>query len=407
MVNLGKASRMKKILVVANDFPYPPAHGAAVDMWNRIRILVEMGYRVDLLASVKETPAQESIDEVKRYVGNLWIVSRSQSLGSFLSWIPFQVRSRAALAKIKLDGDFDAVILEADYVAEVLKNPGVRGSKLILRIHNEQVLYFRELAQGSKNWLRKAYFLSESFKFRLFSPVVLRKCNLLWFISDSERAEHVRKKREDESKSYFLPTHVSPENLRPFVSGEPTALFIGSLTISHNTDSVVWYLENVHSRLLDIEGYSFQVAGRTAGQSITWLKEMVQRNRKAALEADPAVLDDLYRKASVFVNPVIVGAGIKIKVVQALEAGVPVVSTTMGIEGTGFKDGVHVLVADTPAAFTECVRRILTEKGLGEFLVGNAQSYLRDRYDMKVNMDRTLSQLLAANEEVKVVRDAR
>ena len=50
---------MKRILVVANDFPYPPDHGAAVDMWDRILTLEEMGYSIDLLASAREMPSKD------------------------------------------------------------------------------------------------------------------------------------------------------------------------------------------------------------------------------------------------------------------------------------------------------------------------------------------------------------
>jgi hypothetical protein len=71
----------------------------------------------------------------------------------------------------------------------------------------------------------------------------------------------------------------------------------------------------------------------------------------------------------------------------------------MGIEGTGFKDSVHVLVADTPKAFAECVRSVITEPDLAEFLVHNAQSFLRERYDMKINMHQTLSQLLSPHQD--------
>ena len=209
---------------------------------------------------------------------------------------------------------------------------------------------------------------------------------------------HVRKNPQDEKKSFFLPTHVNPGALRPYVEGGTTALFIGSLTITHNTDSVEWYIKHVHPLLLDLDGYSFHVAGRTAGQPISDLREMVEHNVKVTLEEDPVILGPLYDKAAVFVNPVIRGAEIKIKIVQALEAGVPVVSTSMGIEGTGFSDGVHVLVADTPEGFAGAVRRILTEPGLGETLLRNAQEFLRDRYDMKTNMERTLSNLLGAGD---------
>ena len=390
---------MKRILVVANDFPFPPAHGAAVDMWNRILNLREMGYTVDLLATVKDTPDDIRLNEVRKHVENLWVVHRNSNIRSLLSLVPFQVRSRATLEHVNIDHRFDGIILEADYVAFFLKNPAARGAKLILRVHNEQVSYFRELAEGAAGWLKKLYFYSESFKFRFFSQLVMRKCDLIWFISDSDREEQVQRHPSDDKKFLFLPTHVSPRDLKPFSGNGNTALFIGGLTISHNSDSVKWYIKNVHPQLADLKEYAFQVAGRTAGRPIPELRNLAQRNPGVLLEEDPVVLDWLYEHSAVFVNPVIRGAGIKVKVVQAIQAGVPVVSTSMGIEGTGFKDSVHVLVADTPKAFAECVRSVITEPGLAEFLVHNAQSFLRERYDMKINMHQTLSQLLSPHQD--------
>lgn len=385
---------MKSILVVAMDFPYPPGHGSAVDMWGRVLVLKEMGYRVDLLASVNELPGEDLKQAVRGHVGNLWIVLRKRDLRSALSFLPFQVQSRIDLQNIQLGQHYDAVVLESEYVAAFLKNPAARQTKLILRVHNEQVEYFREFAEGSKNFLKKLYYYSEALKFRFFSPKVMRACDLLWFISDSERQAHVREIPQDNSKSFFVPTHVRSTTMPPFAASGRTALFIGTLTISHNSDAVAWYIEQIHPLLSDLEGYAFQVAGRTAGRPITALKQLVQQHSNVFLEEDPIVLDGLYQSAAVFVNPVICGAGVKVKVIQALQAGMPLVSTSMGVDGTGFQDSIHLLVGDTAEEFAACVRRLMTEPMLAESLVRNAQAFLAERYDMKSSMGKVLSDTL-------------
>ncbi len=73
---------MKSILVVAMDFPYPPGHGSAVDMWTRMLALKEMGYRIDLLATVNKMPNENLMQTVREHVGNLWIVLRRRALSS-------------------------------------------------------------------------------------------------------------------------------------------------------------------------------------------------------------------------------------------------------------------------------------------------------------------------------------
>lgn len=393
----GDHSLMKSILVVAMDFPYPPGHGSAVDMWARVLVLKEMGYRVDLLATANEMPSEDLLRFVRGQVGNLWILPRRRGLRSTLSFLPFQVRSRIDLQNIQLNQHYDAVILESEYVAAFLKNPAARNAKIILRVHNEQITYFREFAEGSTSWLKKIYYYSESLKFRFYSERVMRKCDLLWFISDNERQMHVQENPQDDSKSFFVPTHVKPTELRSFAAASRTALFIGTLTISHNSDAVAWFIDRIHPLLSDLEGYAFQVAGRTAGQPIPILKQLVQQHSNVFLEEDPVVLDGLYESAAVFVNPVICGAGVKVKVIQALQAGMPIVSTSMGVEGTGFKDSIHLLIADTPEGFAACVRRLIIEPKLAESLVRNAQTFLAEKYDMSVSMGRVLSEVIGAS----------
>lgn len=386
---------MKSILVVANDFPYPPDHGAAVDTWALILILAEMGYSVDLLASVRELPDKDRMQVMRERVGNIWVVPRRCGPRSALSFVPFQVRSRIDLRDVAISQRYDALILGADYVAPFLKNPAATGAKRILRIHNEQISYFRELAEGAANLLKKYYYFSESFKYRFFASSMMKACDSLWFISDSDRQNHVQENPQDDRKSFFLPMHVDSSGMQPYRAEGRTVLFLGSLTITHNTDSVEWYVREVHPLLSDVEGYSFQVAGRTAGQPVPFLQQMVQQNRNVSLIENPVVLDDIYGGAAVFVNPVIRGAGFKVKLIHALQAGLPVVTTSMGVEGTGFKDSVHLLVADTPREFANCVRKLLTDPDLAESLVRNAQAFLAERYDMKASMQKALSKILS------------
>src|ERR1700756_4946248 len=100
---------MVRILFVANDFPYPPDHGAAVDMWNRISILKRLGFAVDLIATVKSHPKPEHISVIRPFVQDLWIVERNRGLSTMLTLEPFQVRSRSALRNIPLRESYDAV----------------------------------------------------------------------------------------------------------------------------------------------------------------------------------------------------------------------------------------------------------------------------------------------------------
>src|SRR6516225_5292883 len=108
---------MDRILVVATDFPYPPRHGAAVDMWNRILSLKELGFALDLITTVRTHPRREDVEAVQRIVEHLWVLERSRGISAALSLTPFQVRSRKALQDIALTESYEAVLLESEYMA--------------------------------------------------------------------------------------------------------------------------------------------------------------------------------------------------------------------------------------------------------------------------------------------------
>src|SRR5262249_22016451 len=147
-----------------------------------------------------------------------------------------------------------------------LKNDRLRARKLILRVHNDEARFFRELSRTSRNLVLKAFHRAEAARFDWLSPRIMRKCQELWFISDHEMKEHVKSHPGDANKSFFVPPRVDIKAMRQQPLGGKNVLFIGTLAFANNLRGVEWYISNVHSWLRDVPGYSFVVAGNTRGQ---------------------------------------------------------------------------------------------------------------------------------------------
>ena len=84
----------------------------------------------------------------------------------------------------------------------------------------------------------------------------------------------------------------------------------------------------------------------------------------------------------------------RVKILEAMATGVPVVSTTIGCEGLAVRDGEHLLIADTPKAFSEACARVLQDAELAARLTANARQLILDRYDAKIAL-RTLDTIYA------------
>jgi glycosyltransferase involved in cell wall biosynthesis len=140
------------------------------------------------------------------------------------------------------------------------------------------------------------------------------------------------------------------------------------------------------------------VAGSTSGRASAHLfvKEL-QQQRRCSVHVDVGDLTALYNGCAVFINPMQRGTGLKIKNINAIERRVPVVTTSVGNDGSGFRDKEHVRVADTPTEFGSAVDELLKDECLSKQMTTRAYCYLTRHYNSEANLQRLLRGLILEN----------
>ncbi len=88
-----------------------------------------------------------------------------------------------------------------------------------------------------------------------------------------------------------------------------------------------------------------------------------------------------YAKALAVVVPLRVGAGTRLKILEAMALGVPVISTTLGAEGIAVEDGKNILLADTEQQMIDALERIANDCSFRRHLTGAARDLVSKRYD--------------------------
>ncbi|TFE28179.1 glycosyltransferase family 4 protein [Cohnella luojiensis] len=368
-----------KILIVCSDFPYPADHGARVDTWGRIKVLAELGWKIHLAVCGKEKPSEADLEAVSAYVEQVKLCDRRSKLADFMHATPMQARSRDELRHVDIDGDYDYVLLEGDYVYPILDNPKIRHDSVILRVHNDEAVYFKALARSTNNVIHKLYYRMESGKFARLQKKMLEKVDKYLFISNKEFETFQR--RHPSAQSLFLPPPVALGNFSSGTFQRKNVVFIGSLFMPNNREAIQWYLANVHPLMLKEPDYKFIVAGNSRKMSLSWLEQYDLTN--VIVHDTPKSLDDIYKSGYLFVNPMRNGAGVKLKTIEAIQNGLPVISTSIGYEGTGLVDNEHILIADDPEVFYRKIKHLFDNPHSAKALVDSSQNFLRKHYNHK------------------------
>lgn len=393
--------KKNKILVVCGDVPYPANHGGRVDVMQKLIAFKDLDFDVDLLVCSSGHISPEVRGVLSRYVNNIYFCHRAnQILALFISifnFLPYQVASRYSIIKIKINKNYDYIVCESDYVFLALKNKSIKCEKKILRVHNDEAIYFTELMKSERVFIKKAYYFIESILFSFLKRKIYKEFDLYWFISNDEYNNFIRNRTNDVNHFYWVPPHMPCEirfdNDKFNTTHELKLLFVGNLFTPNNVNGIVWYLENVHGKVISkFNKISLIIAGNAKGNVPVALLNAVDKLKdisKISIVEGPTdkELSNIYHSSHVFINPMLAGAGVKLKTIDAMRNSMAVVSTTIGIEGTGLVNGKHVLVADTEDAFCQSILDLAKNKDKIKELAEHAYKYVEDNFNMKQKLD--------------------
>ena len=159
-------------------------------------------------------------------------------------------------------------------------------------------------------------------------------------------------------------------------------LYIGTMNWYPNAHGLRWFIEKVIP-LIERErpGTVFHVvgSGKPETEFLNTLKADVPVKFWSFQRDDAWFL----HRAKVFVIPLWIGAGARVKLITAWGAGTPVVSTTFGAEGSDARDGENILLADDPQAFADSVLRLLNDRKYGENIAHAAFETVREKYTVE------------------------
>lgn len=391
------------------DLPYPPDNGARADIWDRLRAMNRLGYIVHALVMAQKVPPKERyINEMRSLVSSLQFVER-RPLGMSLATItPTYIQRNSPLAEVPLRDQYDLTLMEEENTLPICDNPSLQTALRVLRVHNDALAYMWQYAKAEENLVRKLFICLDALRMIPYSKSVHRRVDSLWFISQSECQRFTASHPGAAAKAAWLPPCITLREKPQRTNAHcKRVLFVGNFYTSLNRQGLRWYLNHIHPLVTRDPGYELVIAGSTQGRPAAHLfAEELKQETRCTVHVDLEDTQPLYQDSAVFINPMRSGAGVKLKSVHAIERGIPVVSTSVGNEGSGFEDKVHLRIADTPVEFASALTNLLNDSGDREHLALRAREQLIRLYGCEANIRRLITNLLSYNSRNSADKDA-
>jgi len=304
---------------------------------------------------------------------------------SYLSRLPLSVernRSRhmRRLVEERLaEGQYDATFVDGWLMAQYL--PDAFPGLALLHQHNAEHVIWRRQGERQRNPLLRAVLRLEYERVRRYEAAILPRFDTVFAVSAADREALIDLGAQPE-RVCILPNLPDPALLeRPalsFAQTEPLLLYFGTLSWQPNIEGLQYLLRYVFPLLRRrIPDARLVVAGKGASAD---LQRLAGRTDGVEFQGPIQDPEPLYRRARLFVEASPTGGGTRLKVLNALARGLPVVASPEGAEGLDAVPGHHLLVAGDPESMAAAMARLIADDGLWRTLSENARALVRRLY---------------------------
>jgi glycosyltransferase involved in cell wall biosynthesis len=375
-----KARELKLLMLVAN-FPFGIVSGWHTRVQQMIKFFGSR-YELTLMTAMPREELGPVRKETFEHLHAVLGVEQSRTEAATPPGTPFRVREhytsvyRDALRTLPTD-QYHAAMIDQVFLAEFLRDIDTLP---VLTEHNIESKLLRQAAEREwatelplhyQNAAREAELL-EQYENRVWPEFALRAV-----VSEADREE--MNHRVQDGRVVVASNGVDPDSwIEDVTFTADTVLFVGHLAYLPNVDGVTWFLDEIWPQVRKLRpGARLIVAGRDPSPVV---KLAVARSEGVELVASPVSMGAVAVRASVAVAPLRLGSGTRIKILESMAWGLPVVSTVRGAEGIDALDEEHMLLRDDPQQFAEAVVRLLSDEATWTRMRTESAALVREHY---------------------------
>jgi glycosyltransferase involved in cell wall biosynthesis len=382
-----------RILQLMNKVPWPPKDGGAIACLNMTKGFSMLGHEVTVLSMntskhhirIKDMPADVRSKADFRLVEVPASISWLEAtLNLLFSRLPYNAQRFISdefsneLAKVLTEKSFDIIQLEGLYLCPYI--PIIRKyskSLIAYRAHNIEYEIWERTATLSEGF-RSKYLRNLSRRIKRFEVSYLNSYDLLVPITDRDGI--ILDKLGNTKPRHTSQTGIDFASLVPTARKLefPSLFHIGALDWAPNQEGLIWFFNQcwpkIHQENPDLK---FYLAGRNAPE---WFERIIKQEGVVYLGEINDAYDFINSKA-VMVVPLFSGSGMRIKIIEGMALGKPIVTTDIGTEGIPTENGKNILIANDADKFTDAIKQLINDRDLSNRIGKSAIGFIQEKFD--------------------------
>lgn len=378
-----------QVLFLSTWFPYPTDNGSKIRVHYLLKALAQR-HQVHLISFAFDTAAPDHAHELRAWGIKVQAVhanpfNQQQKMGArrFLSPAPavtYPVREMSEAVQAAIGQRFVDVAIASIEVTATYVNLLPLTTKRVLEEHNSLTRWMRERYQAQTTPIQRLRCWLSWLKASRYEARLFNQFDLCTMVSEQDRQTSLRLVRDLKRRIEVIPNGVDCQRNRGGFSPVSTnrLIYTGALTYQANYNAVKYFLAEVYPIVQQtVPDVTLTITGSNTGVNLSELK----LDNSVSFSGYVDDVRPLVSSSQICVVPIQEGGGTRLKILEAMALGTPVISTSKGAEGLAVENNEHILIADDAASFAAGVLRLLKDADLQNRLTANARRLVEQQYD--------------------------
>lgn len=380
-----------KILFLTGAAPYPLTTGAKIRTFNLLKTLAGE-FEIHLL-TVLHTEEERAYIPIWERAGLVChclysdrmdnpLGKRLDALSSFLLAEPYLTRHytfrayRQQIEQLMEDTPFD--VIHCDSISLTGNLAGLDTNRLVLTQHNIEQIIWAGYVEHAGAGLTRVFYRNQYRKVKRLEENLSRTYGYVVTVSEEDKRRLAQTFPSD--RIVVAENGVDPQAYAADIPLESRrgVVFTGSLDWHPNIDGLHHFADDIFPHLAtDIPGCPVTVVGRRPAAA---LKNRLAELPQTMLFADVPEIQPYLHRGRVMMVPLRIAGGSRLKILEAMASGLPVVATTKGAEGLAVTDGENIIIRDDPERFSAAIAEICRNDDLWQKLSRRGRELVMERY---------------------------